>query len=189
MAEKEIKIYGNKIKIILFVIIVEAAVILLAPSLYHSYYPILLIATTILLILILSDIFIPRLIMDKEGIFIRWRGFIKWSEIENIDVRYYALFSRYDELFESRTGSMFTSGNLIIFLKQPEETIKRLSILAKIGIGIREVFTSEQIIRVNTFFLSMSVENILDIIADNYFGPLAEKLKRLKEIKDNTTSS
>jgi len=181
MKEKEVKVYPDKLKIVSLVILVEMVVILFGRR--YSYFPILLTAISILLMFIISDIFRPKLIMNKDGIFIRWCGFINWSEIKNIDVSYFG-FHPYDgELFESHTGG--SRPVLKILLKQPEETIKKLSIFSKISLYISMVFTSEPKIRIDTFFLSMSALDIWEIIADNYFDPLAEKLRRLKQIKDN----
>lgn len=171
---KEIKIHVKKTKVIvtlLTAIVLEViAIILLDLSKYlltNLYFIIIFIVLNFIIAFGFYNIFKnagPRLIVNKIGIFISGYGLINWDNVKDIRARYFV--SRFFD--ESYTGSGWPI--IEIILKKQQEGIGWLSSLFVISK-----------VSVNTFFLSKSADEILDIITENYFDPITERLKQIKK--------
>lgn len=162
--KKDILIYPHKLRIILAAIVVG-----LIFFMRQDYYSPLFFIAIILFLTIIIEINQPKVIINKEGIIIRWYGFINWSDIKNLQVRYFGFY--YSGLETKSPGR----SALIISLKNPNESMNKFSIFGKISLRIMKIFTSEMTVRLDSFLLSQSAEEIFNTIINNDYFILPTK--------------
>jgi uncharacterized membrane protein YobD (UPF0266 family) len=146
----------------LFLVVIEAMVVFFGQG--KSYFLTLLLLANIPLLIIVLDIFRPSVILKKEGIFVSRYGFINWSEIRKVEIRHYGYYMFWE------LSSQHGESRLVINLKDPGETIKKLSFLGKLTFAIQMFFGAEPTVHINTWLLSKSATELLDIIETDYLA-------------------